>query len=405
MKGLMVSLIIVIFAGMTSSVIAAGQQTGQDASGFKPRLGLQPNAAPSSDRPGPDDSDDDFAWPDPASLLPRESTNTSSLGDRQLGGPTPASAMGDNIRFDVKVDENAIRLLRQGQKVYSQVDVRDRSNMALNPDVVSDIALFLEDNAGKNLQGLTLYPQPMERDSSILRFEIPEQQLDRIEKDAFLFKVPDDLRGKFDRVEFVAVSGPSSSQEFSGGVTSGPRGSGLGFGNPNETRRFTSSENDQFGSLREIPRETPREASRFSIAPKPGPGIESGDYRFMGPSIDSVELQRRNRIAMQEPNRNFEPPTDFARSQVNTGGQFRLAERDRPVEPIQNRFSLPREQSTSNQNTRNENTFGQNQNTFGQTRNDFSQDFKTARQRSAKSRNRRCSASAESSATSSSSRN
>ena len=38
MKGLMVSLIIVIFAGMTSNTVVASQQGGQEAAGLLPRL-------------------------------------------------------------------------------------------------------------------------------------------------------------------------------------------------------------------------------------------------------------------------------------------------------------------------------------------------------------------------------
>ena len=286
MKGLMVSLIIVFFAGTTSTVLAAGQQ---DAAGFKSPFGLQPNAAPPFERPGPDDSDNSDALPTPTSLLSRESTNTSSLGDRQFAAPTPAptSAMDNNIRFDVKVNPNAIDLLRQGKKVYSPVQVRDgATNAVLDPSVVSDIALFLDTNADKKLQGVELYPQPMEPNSKTLRFEIPEQQLNRIEQDAFLFSVPDELRGKFDRVEFVA--GPAGSHEFSPGMTSGTRGSALGFGDANGNSRFKSSPQDSFGTVNESPRWN---------NPQPGPGFAPGDREFTGPVIAQSELEaRRNRV-------------------------------------------------------------------------------------------------------------
>ena len=244
MKGLMVSLIIVLFAGTTSTVVVAGQQ---DAAGTESRFGLQPITAP-PERPGPDDSDDnDFDWPRPTSLLSRSSTNTSqSLGERQYGSPAPESMMDNDVRFDVKVDKNAIESLRQGRKVYSPVQVKDRTNAVLDPSVVSDIALFLDTNAGRqDLNGVPLEPQPMEPNSTTLKFEIPEQALDRMEQDAFLFSVPDDLRGKFDRVEFVAVRSVGS-HEFPSGMTSGTRGSAIGFGNPDANNRFGANSANRF---------------------------------------------------------------------------------------------------------------------------------------------------------------
>ena len=127
-----------------------------------------------------------------------------------------------NIRFDVKVDKNAIQLLRQGRKVFSPVEVRDQVLFwILQPLATS--RCFLGANEGKDLKGVRLNPLPMKSGSKTLRFEIPEQQLDQIEKDAFLFNVPDELRGKFDRVEFVAGKSDGSRQNSSS-VSSFPRG-------------------------------------------------------------------------------------------------------------------------------------------------------------------------------------
>ena len=112
MKGLMVSLIIVIVAGVSSSVSAAGLQVGEDAAEFRPRLGLQPLGA--LERPGPDDSEDEVHWPAPTSLLSRNSTTTSNaFSDRQSGShhPAPAEAAQQGIIFEVKIDDNAVNKL------------------------------------------------------------------------------------------------------------------------------------------------------------------------------------------------------------------------------------------------------------------------------------------------------
>ena len=322
MKGLMVSLVIVFFAGTASSVLVAatGQQVGEDAAGFKPRLG-QGRSARSFERPGPDDSADEVAWPNPASLLSRSSTTTSQLnplGDRQAG----PSASNKDIRFDVKIDDEAVNMLRQGRKVYSDVKVRDQStNTALDPSVVSDIALFHDGNAGKNLQGYNLEPQPMQLGSRTLLFEIQEQQLERIEDGAFQFNVPDDLRGKFDRVEFVAVSSSGGSQ-IPSGLSSPPRGL-------NETSRFAGTNETA--------------AQRWNTsAPQPGPGAEPGEREFIGPYINPAELQsRQNRVAPLDTNnnfslaersprletsRNFNQLPQISRTQLETRDRFSVAE-------------------------------------------------------------------------------
>ena len=163
------------------------------ASSFSP---YEPQVALSSLRPI-----DPVVRPTPPSL--EDSTN-KSFGNSQFATPGSSNGKDRNIRFDVKVDQSAIALLRQGRKVFSPVEIRDPStNAVLDPSVVSDIALFLDANAGsRDLKGVKLEPEPLEPNSTTLRFEIPEQQLDRIEQDAFLFNVPAALRGKFDRVEF-----------------------------------------------------------------------------------------------------------------------------------------------------------------------------------------------------------
>jgi len=272
-------------------VAATGQQAGEDAAGFKPRLG-QGRSARSFERPGPDDSADEVAWPNPTSLLSRSSTTTSQLnplGDRQVG----PSASNKDIRFDVKIDDAAVTMLRQGRKVQSDVKVRDQStDTALDPSVVSDIAFYHDGNAGKNLQGYNLEPQPMQLGSRTLLFEIQEQQLDRLEGGAFQFKVPDDLRGKFDRVEFVAVSSSGGSQ-FPSGLSSNSRGSRLGLGGLNETNRFAGTNETA--------------AQRWNTSePQPGPGAEPGEREFIGPYISPTELQsRQNRVAPLDTNNNF----------------------------------------------------------------------------------------------------
>ena len=336
MKGLMVSLIIVLLAG-SSTILTAGQQ---DAAGVESRLKLQPSVASPFDRPGPDESDDEVAWPTPTSVS-RGSTNTSqTFGDRQLRAPAPESGLDKDIRFDVKVNQNAIEQLKQGRKVFSPVEVRDQTtNAALHPSVVSDIALFLDDNAGRqDLKGIRLDPQPMEPGSTTLTFEIPEQQLDRIEQDAFLFNVPDGLRGKFDRVEFV--KGPAGSHELPTGLTGGPRGSGIGFGNPDSNNRFVTNQADRFKS--------PDETQRWNLnTPQPGPGALPGDRDFIGPVIDPVDLQaNRDRMARLDQDSNFGRQGGQVRSPLDTGNRFKIAR-----EPNDGLLSRPRETSDFNRNT------------------------------------------------------
>ena len=359
MKGLMVSLIIVIFAGVASSVSAAGQQSGEGAAGFKPRL--QPISA--FERPGPDDSEDEEAWPKRTSLTSRDSTNTSnSFGGQQFasqqfgGSPAPESAEDGGIRFDVKVNDDAISKLRRGLTVYSPVDVRDENSHAPLPaSVVSRIAFFHDANARKSgMQPVRLEPAPMEPGSKTLTFEIHENQLDRIESDAFLFEVPDQLRGAFDRVEFVAVAGPTGSHNFSKGVTSGTRGTGFGLASPGGTDRFESTSD---------PSEFARQWGNDS--PQPGPSYEPGDSRFIGPAIEPSELEaRRNRVAPLGQTRGFAGGGDFPQrpnsgdflqrpsrggSALNTNDRFQVARRETAVEPKTSPFGEPWARDTSNQ--------------------------------------------------------
>ena len=97
-----------------------------------------------------------------ASRSARTPANRSSFEDRQPVVAEPDSDFDKNIRFDVKLNQEAISLMRQGRKVFSSVRVRDEStNAIVDPAVVSDIAFFLASNKGKNLQGVKLQPQPM----------------------------------------------------------------------------------------------------------------------------------------------------------------------------------------------------------------------------------------------------
>lgn len=338
MKGLMVSLIIVIFAGMTSNTVMASQQGGQEAAGLLPRL--QP--IPAFERPGPDDSENDVAWPAPTSLLSRNSTVTSrsnQSGSQPFAAPTPDRATAKDIRFDVKVDDNAIELLRQGRKVFSQVNVKDETtNADLHPRVVSDIALFHGANAGQNLQGIRLEPQPIERGSTTLRFEIQEQQLDRIEKDAFLFSVPDQLRGQFDRVEFVAV-GSERAQNSSQGFPSD-------LGSTSGLDRWQNN----------------------TSMPQPGPNIQPGESDFTGPYINPNELElRRNQVASIDQNRNLvkrnsiPQQPDINSFPLNTNGGFRTARQAPEAQPKQSPFGRTWEQRENNQNDfRQQDTIQQN---------------------------------------------
>ena len=351
MKGLMVSLIIVIFAGV-SSTPAAGQQAGEGAAGFRPRLGLQPLGA--LERPGPDDSEDEIAWPAPISSLSRDSTNTSnSSGDRQsssqsFGGgefnsPAPASAVDQGIRFDVKISDAAIDQLRQGRKVSADVDVRDRSNTLLPPEVVSDIAFFRDANANENIKmnGIHLEPAPLAPNSQTLRFEIAENQLDRIEQDAFVFSVPENLRGRFNRVEFVKASGPTGSHDFSSNVSGGTRGTGFGLAGSSDTNRLNSGSPNRSEST-----SNPSEFARRwnTESPLPGP---SDDGQFSGPQISQRELEaRRNRMSRLDSDPRLGQQNGVQRqddrSILNTGSQFQFSENKADL-PNRNLFDRPRE--------------------------------------------------------------
>ena len=316
MKGLMVSLIIVIVAGVSSSVSAAGLQVGEDAAEFRPRLGLQPLGA--LERPGPDDSEDEVHWPAPTSLLSRNSTTTSNaFSDRQSGShhPAPAEAAQQGIIFEVKIDDNAVNKLRQGLMVFSPVDVRDRTNRSLSPEVVKEIALFRNANEDKeNMNGVRLEPEPIEPGSRTLRFEIDENQLNRIEQDAFVYSVPDQLRGQFNRVEFVKAGGPVGSPGFSNGAS-----------------RFNTDPSSRFRSTSD-----PSKFAEQWNSPQPGPNFEPGGSEFIGPVIEKSEIEaRRNRVA----------PLD---SNLNYGQRNELPQRqnDRPTLSTSDRFQLPRREST-----------------------------------------------------------
>ena len=328
MKGLMVSLIIVIIAGVSSSVSAAGLQVGEDAAEFRPRLGLQPLGA--LERPGPDDSEDDVDWPAPTSLLSRNSTTTSNaFSDRQSGiqQPAPAGAAQRDIIFEVKIDDNAVNKLRQGLMVFSPVDVRDRTNRSLSPEVVKEIALFRNANENKeNMNGVSLEPEPIEPGSRTLRFEIDENQLNRIERDAFVYSVPDQLRGQFNRVEFVKAGGPVGSPGFSNG-----------------TGRFNTDPSIRFGSTSD-----PSKFAEQWNSPQPGPDFEPGGSQFVGPVPEQSGIEnRRNRVTRLDSNPNYGQPNEFPQRQndqptLSTSDRFRLPRRESAAEPKQNPFGLAR---------------------------------------------------------------
>ena len=327
MKGLMVSLIIVIFTGVSSSVSAAGLQSGEGAAGFRPRLEFQPLGA--LERPGPDDSEDEVV-PAPPSLLSQNSTITSnSFGGRQSGSqtfnhPAPAEAGQRDIIFEVPIDDDAVSKLRQGLMVYSPVDVRDRTNRALPPEVVKEIALFRNVNGNKeDMNAVPLEPEALEPGSRTLRFEIDEQQLNRIEQDAFVYSVPDQLRGQFNRVEFVRASGPVGSQAGLSGASGGARGNEFGLTNSNGANRFNTDPSSRFGS-----RGNPSKGVEQSNLPQPGPNFEPGGSEFIGPVIEpSVIEARRNRVAPLDSNLNY-----------RQGSAFPLKQNDRPVLSTSDRY-------------------------------------------------------------------
>ena len=324
MKGLMVSLIIVIFAGVSSSVSAAGLQSGEGAAGFRPRLEFQPLGA--LERPGPDDSEDEVV-PAPPSLLSRNSTTTSnSFGSRQSGSqpfnhPAPAGEAQRDIIFEVPIDDDAVNKLRQGLMVYSPVDVRDRTNRALPPEVVKEIALFRNANGNKeDMNAVRLEPEALEPGSRTLRFEIDEQQLNRIEQDAFVYSVPDQLRGRFDRVEFVRAGGPVVSQA---GLSGGAVGNEFGLTNRNDASRFNSDPSSRFGST-----SNSSKLVEQRNLPQPGPNFDPGGSEFVGPVIEpSIIDARRNRVAPLDSNQNY-----------RLGSAFPGLQDDRPVLSASDRY-------------------------------------------------------------------
>ena len=362
MKGLMVSLIIVIFAGVSSGVSAAGLQSGEDAAGFRPRLELQPLRG--LERPGPDDSEDEVHWPAPTSLLSRNSTTTSnSFVGRQSDSqpanfPAPANAAQNGIIFEVPIDDDAVGKLRQGLLVYAPVDVRDRTNRALSPDVVGKIALFRNANEDKEgMNAVRLEPEPIEPGSRTLRFEIDDQELNRIEQDAFVFSVPDKLRGQFNRVEFIRAGGSVGSQGFSNGVGGGVRGNGGGLTDPNASR-FNTNSSKRF--------ESTSNPSKFAeqwaaSSPQPGPEFAPGGRQYVGPYIESGIIEaRRNQVGPLDSNQNFgqqnfSQQQNFSRQQndrptLSTRDRFQVAQREPEMPSKQSPFGSVREPA-GNQNT------------------------------------------------------
>jgi hypothetical protein len=243
MKGLMASLIIFLLAGT-----AFGQQASSDAANTAPELSAKQGAnsfatiddGSQFERPGPDDSADDN-WPTPQSVLGGESTTTSrsmsaggqtnfsgrsqrlSDSSRFSSGPTQDTSQQRGIRFDVMLRAEDLASVKRGGTLVAPVDIRDKQDGSQrDPSVVSDIAFFHEANAGKSTGGEFIRPEPIEPGSRNLRFKLTADQLNRMGEYAYQFSVPNQMRGKFDNVEFFA-------EETAGRGQIGPADSGNGW--------------------------------------------------------------------------------------------------------------------------------------------------------------------------------
>lgn len=272
MNGLMVSLNILLMAGT-----AVGQQVTDDAASMRPALRSVPAAGSMSsikvdnqfDRPGPDDSVN--SWPTPESVLGDQSTITSrsaSLGEQtNFGGrserasnPQPTTArQTQGIRFDVMLRPQDLESVKRGGTLVAPVDIRNRQDQMLSTDVVSDIAFFHEANKGETTDGEFILPEAIEPGSRTLRFELTADQLDRMDKYAYQFRVPNNMRGEFDLVEFVAENGGGGRRlggnDFGGSWNTAdnsvsklpqPQDDGTRFGSPmrNEGDSFGGQRND-----------------------------------------------------------------------------------------------------------------------------------------------------------------
>lgn len=219
MNGLMVSLNILILAGT-----AIGQQATEDVASTMPNLRLRPDSSAAStvdvgnqfEGPGPDDSSG--GWSTARSVLGDQSTTTSrsmsnggqstnfsGRSERASSTPPAAATRSQGIRFDVMLGPQDLESVRRGGTLVAPVDIRDRQNEMLSTDVVSDIAFFHEANKGKRTDGVYILPEAIEPGSRKLRFKLTSEQLDQIDDYAYQFRVPSNMRGEFDEVEFYAA--------------------------------------------------------------------------------------------------------------------------------------------------------------------------------------------------------
>jgi hypothetical protein len=278
MNGLMVSLNIFLLAGT-----AVGQQAADDAASMRPALRSLPAASSMSafrtdnqfERPGPDDSAGD--WPTPESVLGDQSTITSrsaSMGGQttNFGGrserasnPQPTSAMpSQGIRFDVMLRPEDLESVKRGGTLVAPVEIRNRQNAMLGTDVVSDIAFFHEANKGRSTDGEFIWPEAIEPGSRKLRFKLTADQLDRMDNYAYQFRVPSNMRGEFDQVEFVAE--------------------GVGDGRSLGSDDFGGSWNTASKSASNLPR--PNDGIDPGFDPGFGRPLGNGNDGFRNPGVD-----------------------------------------------------------------------------------------------------------------------
>ena len=132
-----------------------------------------------------------------------------------------------------------------------------------------------------------------------MSFEIPEQQLSRIEEDAFLFKVPDELRGKFDRVEFV-MSNFVGPPRLDGGLRRSivsPRQSGSPPSRQSEAQTHFDQPRNRFADGE--PFTARRSESNQTLTDSSTGPIALQQSQFMGPQL-SRDQQDQNAQAFKE---------------------------------------------------------------------------------------------------------
>jgi hypothetical protein len=296
MKGLMVTLLFLCATG-----IVVGQQSdldgeanasserniqGGESAMFSPSL-RPPNALKSKStgfdfakarelgRPGPDDSDDQSV----IQVALAQSTTTS----RQAGGMSAAerfrSRSGANgfdrssnetnesaLRFDVPLGGEAFDAIRLGKKIEAAVDVVNPANQQRIPaSRFGEIAFFNSANASKKLTAQTVEPVEMPVGSTTLRFEVDESQLLQLEQNSLKFRVPDALRGRFNKVE---IAGKRSLLDTGGSFGLDNTAGGGGW--------------------------------NVAPVPEPGPNTMLGGSRYVGPVIDNQEIRRRQMASLKE---------------------------------------------------------------------------------------------------------